>query len=41
MAPVAYFLESKLILWVEIDDSFTTDGKIIIVCLAIKVLDVP
>jgi hypothetical protein len=33
MAPVASFLASKLNLWGKIDDSFTTDGKIV-VCLA-------
>jgi hypothetical protein len=33
MAPAASFLESKLNMWVKTDDSFTTDGKIII-CLA-------
>jgi hypothetical protein len=33
MAPVASSLASKLHLWVKTDDTFTTDGKIII-CLA-------
>jgi hypothetical protein len=33
MAPVASPLASKLNLWVKTDDSFTTDGKIVI-CLA-------
>jgi hypothetical protein len=30
MAPVASSLASKLYLWIKIDDSFTTGGKILI-----------
>jgi hypothetical protein len=41
MASVASPLVSKLNLWVKIDDSFTTDGKIVICLLATKVFGVP